>query len=185
MRRHGPYLVGGFALVSVASALALAANAAQGTARRPIDDYESKVVCLKAVTHLFLKTDLDKFAELVDPSCGIDDMGAGHGKELVVGFRKGFEEFTKSKKITTLADFFSVREVCFFTAGDIGKLRERFAPKRDLWSEKEVPAYIEGALGCYVVAKELQGGKEVDEELYVFVVKKLRGEPKIVFYGNS
>jgi hypothetical protein len=150
-----------------------------------IDHAEAKVVAIKAVTCTFVLADVEKLAELVDPNCAVDNSGPGHGKDLIAGFERVLAEMYEQEGINAIGDTISVRKIEFFTEKDIPALRERFDGKRDLWSEKQAPAYIEGALGCWVLAKELKNGKEVDTEVYVFVIKKVAGKYKIIFFGNS
>jgi len=159
----------------------LGQGALAGQAARAIDVAEAKVVALQAVTHLLLKTDLGELGRLVDPGCAVDGKGPGQGKALIEGLRNGLKEL----KVASLSDFISVREVIFFTAAGLPALRVRFRAKRDLWSAKEVPAHIGGGLGCCVVAKELRGGREIDDEVYVLIVRKVGGRYKVVYYGNS
>ncbi|NQT93914.1 MAG: hypothetical protein HQ559_14230 [Lentisphaerae bacterium] len=150
-----------------------------------IDHAKAKVVAIKAITCMFLQADTAELAELVDPDCAVDNSGPGHGKDLIAGCERALARMHEQDGITAIGDAISVRRIEFFTKEDIPALKERFDGKRDLWSERQAPAYIEGALGCWVLAKELKDGKEVDTEVYVLVIKRMAEGYRIVFFGNS
>ena len=158
----------------------LSGTASAAEASRTIALADAKAVALQAVTHFLLKTDLDKLSALMDPEFAVDDRGPGSGKKALAEMRGELERGGVSP-----STHLSVREILFFTEKDVPKLKRRFRLKQDLWTEKEVPAHIGGGLGCCVVAKELREGKEVDDEVFVLVVKKRAGRYRIVFLANS
>jgi len=168
-------------IVSILLPLLWARCACGGEAMGAIDDAEAKLVAIRAVTAMFLRSDLEELEELVDPTCAVNAKGPGQKDRLLAGIRDDLRRMGEGK----LSGVLSLREMRFFVEKDIPALRERFPTKRDLWSDAQAPAYITGGLGCCVVARELHNGKETDAEVYVLVIRRVGGKPKVVFYGNS
>jgi len=166
-------------VATVAVLFVMGASAVGGQTSIPPNLPEAKAVALRAVVCMLLVPDLEQFGELVAEQVAIDGDGPRAKGPFVDGLKKGFTE------APPLAEWLSVREILFFGKDDTVSLSKRFPAKRDFWSPKQVPAYIDGGLGCYVVAKELREGREVDDEVYILIVKKVRGRYRVVYFGNS
>ena len=161
--------------------IVLAAPAVAGQAPLPVNVAEAKSVALQAVSHMLLAGDAEQLGKLFAEAVAINSKDPRPTDVVIDEFKKELATLPSRN----IGDLVSVREILFFDTGGTDHLRKRFPAKTDLWSPKQVPAYIKGGLGCYVVAKELREGREVDDEVYIFVVKKVQGRYRIVYFGNS
>jgi hypothetical protein len=165
--------------------LAVLAATPAGGAQAPLSDSGAKAVALQAISAMFLKPDAAVLREVVDPSCAVDDQGAGSGWAMVEGFSQAMAEMAEEGDFEDPGEFLSLREILFFDAAGIEALADRFPTKADLWSGDHVRAHIAGGVGCCAIARELQDGEEVDTEVFIFVVKQTGDGPKVVYLDNS
>ncbi|GEM_PF-2863932 len=178
MRRFG--LVG----LLVVGLLAAPAWAGEGASSIPDPLGGAKNVALQAVRNFCITWNLDELDELTAEDAAYEDRGPGSFKEDIQEIKKMTAQIKGQFQL-------SVREIVFFRKDDVAALRARcaqnseLAPKTDLWAPAALPAHIGDGVGCFVIAKEMRDNKEVDTEVYIFVVKKIQGEHKVVYFDNS
>lgn len=141
-----------------------------------LNNSNAKLAAIEVIKCIFITNEFERFKLLLDSNCMYENNKFNFNR-----FKMAFEE--SSKEGWSL----SIREIIYFSNNNYPELKKRmfkrFPSKSELWAKDQVPKYINGRLGCCVIAKELQNNKEVDDEVFIFIFKKIDNNYKLIYYG--